>query len=250
MRLVSLCPSITESLVTFGLLDELVGVTRYCIHPKEAVRRLRKVGGTKNPDLAAIAELAPDLVFLNAEENRAEDLVALALSHRVDVSYPTRAGEVPDLLRRFGALTGRLREAEDWARRIEDALVRLEAAPRRRFTYAYVIWKDPWMVASDGTYVSDLVSLAGGENVFADSSVPYPTTTEEELVSRRPDVLLLPDEPFPFREPHASHLRSLLPGSDVRLVAGDDFCWHGVRTLRGLDAAAALRASVAEAVTR
>jgi ABC-type Fe3+-hydroxamate transport system substrate-binding protein len=250
MRLVSLCPSITESLVAFGLLDELVGVTRYCIHPKEAVRALRKVGGTKNPDLAAIAELAPDLVFLNAEENRAEDLVALALSHRVDVSYPTRVREVPDLLRRFGALTGRLREAEDWARKIEEALARLESAPGRRFTYAYLIWKDPWMAAADGTYVSDLVSLAGGTNVFANASVPYPQATEEELVSSKPDVVLLPDEPFPFREPHAAFFRSRLPGAEVRLVAGDDFCWHGVRTLRGLEAAAALRASVTETAAR
>ncbi len=245
MRIVSLCPSITESLVALSLGDELVGITRYCVHPRDVVRRIPKVGGTKNPDVAAIRALRPDLVFLNAEENRAEDVAELAAEHEVDVSHPRAAREVPALLRRFGAATARIREAEEWAVRIEASLASLEAEAAPRFTYAYLIWKDPWMAVADGTYVADLVRLAGGANVFGGAGVPYPAVTEEELALRRPDVLLLPDEPFPFREPHAGHFRALLPETDVRLVSGDDLCWHGVRTLRGLETVAALKASVA-----
>jgi len=115
MRIVSLCPSITESLVALSLEDELVGITRYCVHPREVVRRIPKVGGTKNPDLAAIRALRPDLVFLNAEENRAEDVAALAAEHESDISHPRAAREVPALLRRFGAATARVEEAEEWA---------------------------------------------------------------------------------------------------------------------------------------
>jgi ABC-type Fe3+-hydroxamate transport system substrate-binding protein len=245
VRVVSLCPSITESLVALGLTDEIVGVTRYCIHPKEVVRRLRKVGGTKNPDLEAIRALAPDLVFLNAEENRAEDVAALAAAHRTDVSHPRTAADVPELLRRFGRLAGREAAAESWASRVEDALASFEPEPAPRFTYAYLIWKEPWMAAADGTYISDLVRLAGGANVFASAATPYPLVAEADLLAARPDVLLLPDEPYRFGEPHAAWFRERLPETDVRLVSGDDFCWHGVRTLRGLAAARELAGSVA-----
>ncbi|HEV8267164.1 MAG TPA: helical backbone metal receptor, partial [Thermoanaerobaculia bacterium] len=107
MRIVSLCPSITESLVALGLRDELFGITRYCIHPKADLRGIARVGGTKNPDLAAIRALAPDLVFMNAEENRAEDVEALRAEYDVDVSHPRRVSEVPALLRHFGERTNR-----------------------------------------------------------------------------------------------------------------------------------------------
>ena len=116
MRIVSLCPSITESLVALGLGGSLVGVTRYCVHPREALEGIPRVGGTKNPDLAAIAALEPDLVFCNAEENRAADVAELSRRHRVDVSHPTRVTQVPPLLRRLGELTGTGDAAEGWAR--------------------------------------------------------------------------------------------------------------------------------------
>jgi ABC-type Fe3+-hydroxamate transport system substrate-binding protein len=241
VRIVSLCPSITESLVSFGLAGDLVGVTRYCIHPREVVRDLRKVGGTKNPDLAAIRALAPDLVFANSEENRAPDVAALSADFAVDVSHPRTARDVPDLLRRFGRLTAREAEAEAWARRIEAALAPLSTAPAAAFTYAYLVWRDPWMTVGEGTYVADLLRIAGGVNVFAAREGDYPAVSDAEIVEARPEVLLLPDEPFPFREKDRAFWSERLPSSDVRLVSGDDFCWHGVRTVRGLAAAAALR---------
>jgi ABC-type Fe3+-hydroxamate transport system substrate-binding protein len=256
VRLVSLCPSITESLVALGLADELAGITRYCVHPREAVARIPKIGGTKNPDLAAIRASAPDLVFANGEENRKEDIDALAREFRVDVSHPRTVAEVPALLRHFGALTGKEETAREISSKMEEALELFEETAARddaaggsrpRFRYVYLIWKDPWMTVGPRTYVADLLRLARGVLSLEEprgGAPDYPVTSEEEIVASRPDVLILPDEPYRFREEHAAFWRGRLPRScRVVLVPGDDFCWHGVRTLRGLDAAAELAAT-------
>lgn len=240
MRLVSLCPSITETLVAFGLRDALVGVTRYCVSPREAVAGLPRVGGTKDPDLAAIEALGPDLVLANEEESRAADLAALSRVHRVDVTHPRSPSEVPALLRHLGAVAGAPEAGELWAGRVEERLAAL--APPRPFSFACLVWKGPFMAAAAGTYLSGLLELPGGANVFDDAGRPYPVVTEDEVVARRPGLLVLPDEPYRFREADRAFWEGLLPGARVVLAPGEDLCWHGVRTLRGLDVAAALAA--------
>lgn len=257
MRLVSLCPSITESLAALGLAGDLVGITRYCAHPKEALLGVPRVGGTKNPDLAAIRAARPDLVFCNAEENRKEDIVALSQEFRVDVSHPRTVGEIPALLRRFGTLTGREEESEKISSKVEEAQERVEGEARQRagrasgrFSFVYLIWKDPWMTVGPRTYVADLLRRVGGSPSLEESSTPpvsdYPVASENGILLSRPDVVILPDEPYPFRERDAKFWRERLPAScRVLLVSGDDFCWHGVRTLRGLAAAEGLARHVA-----
>ena len=251
MRLVSLCPSITESLAALGAAGDLVGVTRYCIHPKEALRGVPRVGGTKNPDLAAIRAARPDLVFCNAEENRSEDIEALRRDFTVDVSLPRRVADIPELLRHFGALTGRGDNAEMWASRIEEEMRGLEGRSRPSFRFVYLIWRDPFMTVSGDTYVSDLFRRVGGRNAFEKKGAgthDYPTVAEEEVVNEGPDLLVLPDEPYRFGEKDAAFWRDRLPAtSRVVLVRGDDFCWHGTRTLRGLVAAGQLTRQLAEA---
>ncbi len=252
MRIVSLCPSITESLVAMALAESLAGVTHYCIHPREALKGIPRVGGTKNPDLAAIRALGPDLVFCNSEENRGEDIDLLKREFRVDVSHPRTVAEIPALLRHLGALTGREKESEEISLKVEEALERVEAETRhcaggvsgamQSFRYVYLIWKDPWMTVGPRTYIADLLRCVGGSVSFEESpgagASDYPVTTEDEIVASRPDVLILPDEPYRFRERDAAFWRERLPASTrVVLVSGDDFCWHGVRTLRGLEAA-------------
>jgi ABC-type Fe3+-hydroxamate transport system substrate-binding protein len=239
MRIVSLCPSTTESLVALGLGGSLAGVTRYCVHPREALEGIPRVGGTKDPDHAAIAALAPDLVLCNAEESRQADIATLAARHRVDVSHPTRVADVPPLLRHLGALTGSEPAAEGWARRVEERLSAARPAART-VRFVYLIWKGPWMAAAAGTYISDLVETFGGSNVFPRERGPWPRTDEEELAALAPELVVLPDEPFRFAEKDRALLSGLLPEARVELVSGDDFCWHGVRTLRGLEAAGAL----------
>jgi len=243
MRIVSLCPSITESLVALGLGGSLVGVTRYCVHPREALRGIPRVGGTKNPDLEAIAALGPDLVFCNAEENRDADVAELSKRHRVDVSHPTAVAGVPPLLRRLGEVTGTAGVAQEWAIAVEEKLA--AARPGRPIRFAYLIWKGPWMAAAAGTYVSDLLETFGGVNVFPAQGGSWPATDEPHVLSLSPELLVLPDEPFPFGDADRARWKETLPSSHVALVPGEDFCWHGVRTLRGLDAAGALLAEVA-----
>jgi len=235
MRLVSLCPSTTETLIAYGLGASLVGITKFCIHPADIVRDISKVGGTKNPDVAKIRALAPDLVLMNAEENRKEDHAALAETLRVDVTHPRTVGEVPALLRHFGAVTDARDRAEDHARKLEDALSRLASTPSWR--YAYLIWKKPWMAAGTGTYIADLFARAGGVNVVA--APLYPEVTLEAIAAKRPDQVILPDEPFPFGAEHVPEVASVV-GPRVVCVSGDDACWHGMRSIRGVALAASL----------
>ncbi|MGF1510641.1 MAG: ABC transporter substrate-binding protein [Myxococcota bacterium] len=237
MRLVSLCPSTTESLVAFGLHGQLAGITRFCIHPREVVSKLTKVGGTKDPKLERIAEIAPDLIFMNREENRSEDHAWLSARFEVDVSLPRGPEDVPPLLRRWGARLSVQERADAWADAIE---ARLENPPRRSGTvpFLYVIWRRPWMVAGSETYVDRMMRWGGGINVAP--SGDYPEVDLSEFAHHEGLQVLLPDEPFPFKAPHREELKSLLPRARVRLLGGDDCCWHGVRTLRGLDLVSSL----------
>jgi len=240
MRVVSLCPSITETLVAIGGLRSLAGVTRYCTRPKGMLWGVPRIGGTKTPDVGRILDLKPDVVFANAEENRREDVEALrAAGVEVDVTLPRRVAEVPPAIRRWGERLGTSEEAEALATRIEARLEEIAASPAPPpFRYAYWIWKDPWMTVSGDTYVADLIRLAGGVNVFGDEPARYPAVTPAEALSRRPDVHVFPSEPYPFSEErHGAAIARAFGGSMRRVfVDGDDFCWHGARTLEGIRA--------------
>ena len=205
---------------------------------------LPRVGGTKSPDLPRILDLAPDLVFANAEENRREDVEALrAAGIEVDVTLPKTVAEVPESIRQWGRRLGTSEEADALAARIEREIAALQAAPPRpRFRYAYWIWKDPWMTVSDDTYVADLLRLGGGENVYAGDGDRYPTTQPSEALARQAEVHVFPSEPYPFSEEKHGALSERLFGSHTRrvFVAGDDYCWHGFRTLEGLKAVRSL----------
>ncbi len=246
-RIVSLCPSITETLAGVGALRSLVGVTRYCVRPKGMLWGLPRVGGTKNPDVARILDLKPDLVFANEEENRQEDVQALRASGiEVDVTFPRAVADVPAAVRHWGSLLSEeaRSEAEGLAGRIEAELDRLRSEPKPApFAYAYWIWKDPWMSVNDDTYVADLLRLAGGVNVFGKEADRYPTVSPNEALARGADMCLFASEPYPFRpEKHQAAVEGLF-GKDRSLlfVDGDDYCWHGVRTLDGLKAVGGLK---------
>ena len=242
LRVVSLCPSITETLVAIGGFKRLVGATRYCVRPKGMLWGLPRIGGTKNPDIGRILALKPDLVFANEEENRIEDVRALEEAGiDVDVTFSKTVSEVPSAIRQWGGrlAEGAEGEAEALASRIEREHSSLLAEPPAPpFLYAYWIWKDPWMTISDDTYVADLLRLAGGVNVFGREADRYPTSTPVEALARGADVHFFPSEPFPFGpEKHEALTIRLFGQERVRLfVEGDDYCWHGVRTLDGLGA--------------
>lgn len=245
--MVSLCPSITETLVEIGALPLLCAATRYCTRPKGVLRGLPRIGGTKDPDVARILALEPDLVFANEEENRLEDVRALQTAGiQVNVTFPRKVAQVAGDVRRWGELLAGEHEAQAQrlASRIERELSNLELEPPPvSFRYACWIWRDPWMTVSDDTYVADLLRLAGGVNVYGAEPSRYPTSTPGEAMARGARVHFFPSEPYPFRrEKHDAMMRELFGSKSRRFfVEGDDYCWHGARTLAGLEAMRGLR---------
>ncbi len=241
-RLISLCPSLTETLAGIGLGGRLVGATRYCTRPRDLVRSLTKVGGTKTIDLPAIERLAPDAIFANGEENRKEDVEALAERFQVHVSLPRTVAEVPPHVRELAVHAGEPGAGDAMADEIESARRRLAAELAPRFRYAYFIWKDPWMSVSGDTYISDLFRYAGGVNVFAESTSRYPEVTPAGVLAARPDVMFFSSEPYPFTEKHIPAIEAAFGKSmRIELVDGDDCCWHGARTRQGLKLMGELR---------
>jgi iron complex transport system substrate-binding protein len=245
MRIVSLCPSLTELVFDLGIGDSLVGVTKFCVHPADGVRGIEKVGGTKTPKVGRIAELGPDLVLLNEEENRVEDAEALqAAGLACHTSFPRTATETAAMVRSIGQAVARAEEAERIARAIEEAARRAreasEGTPPVR--YAYLIWQEPFMSVSGDTFISDLLGLAGGENAFADRPKRYPVVEAEDLAAARLDAVLLSTEPFPFQEKHipeVSRATGLAP-EIFDIVDGEMLSWHGSRTPAGIEYAAEL----------
>jgi ABC-type Fe3+-hydroxamate transport system substrate-binding protein len=240
MRIVSLCPSLTELVFDLGHGDELVGRTKFCIHPADRVDAVEKVGGTKNPKLDRIIELAPDLVLLNEEENRREDAEALrAAGVQCHVSFPHTALETADMVRSIADAIDATREGERIARDIETRHHRVvqSAADREPVTYAYMIWREPWMTVNGDTFVSALLGDAGARNAFALATERYPAITAADLTGASPDVVLLSTEPFPFKDQHADELARLTGLSRERfeIVDGEMLSWHGSRTPAGID---------------
>jgi iron complex transport system substrate-binding protein len=240
MRIVSLCPSLTELVFDLGRGDDLVGVTKFCIHPADGVSTVEKVGGTKNPRVKRIIELEPDLVLLNEEENRIEDAGKLQAAGIVcHSSFPRAVSDTAAMVRSIGSAIDASVGAERIALDIEAREERVRSATRGRppVRFAYLIWREPIMVAAAGTFVDALLGLAGGENVFPDSAERYPTVTATELADANPAAVLLSSEPFPFQERHADELSggTGLPREAFHLVDGEMLSWHGSRTPRGID---------------
>lgn len=245
VRIVSLCPSLTELVFDLGRGADLVGVTEYCIHPAEGVARVEKVGGTKTPKVDRIVELRPDVVLLNEEENRRQDGEALvAAGVPCHVSMPRDCGETAAMVRSIGARIERAEAAERIALDIETRARRVaeRARGRERVSFAYLIWRKPWMSVNATTFASGLLEQAGGANVFAGKADRYPEITLAELAVAAPRRVLLCTEPFPFQERHVDELATGTGLSRDRFVVADGeyLSWHGSRTPDGIDYAARL----------
>ncbi|HEY0780312.1 MAG TPA: helical backbone metal receptor [Gemmatirosa sp.] len=254
MRVVSLCPSLTELVFDLGRGDALVGRTKFCVHPADRVTSVEALGGTKNPRLDRIVALRPDLVLLNEEENRREDADALAAAGvPLHVSFPRDAPETATMVRSIGEALDASAEAARIAEEIEarTARVRTGAAARAAggeppVRWAYLIWRRPWMAAGGDTFVSALLNQAGGTNALGTAGARYPEVTADALRAADPDVVFLSSEPFPFAERHAEELAAEtgLPRERFRFADGELLSWHGSRTVSGVDYADALLESV------
>lgn len=245
MRIVSLCPSLTELVFDLGRGSDLVGITDWCVHPADKVAAIETVGGTKTPRIARIVELSPDLVLMNEEENRIEDAQALRNAGvELHSSMPRDAAATAQMVRSIGAAIERSGEAERIARDIEARTQRVVQSARnlKRVTWAYLIWRKPTMTVNRETFVSALLDQAGGRNVFGDAPERYPTIDLQDIVAKSPDVVLLCTEPFPFKEKHRDELAADTGFSRERFVIADGelLSWHGSRTPSGIDYAESL----------
>ncbi len=227
-RVVSLVPSITESLFDLGAGDVVVGVTDWCIFPERI--RARRVGGTKNPMVEEIRELSPDLVHMNLEENLEKHARAIEEFAPVFVTEPASPRDVGVLFEQLGLIHD-VREAASAA--ASELALELERPPLASFSFAVPIWKLPWMWCGGGTYVSALVETLGGRNVLGDQP-RYPALELAAVLSLRPDAIVLPDEPFAFTEVDALALSQVFPGRVAGPFPGHYATWHGTRTVRGL----------------
>ncbi|MDP9820913.1 helical backbone metal receptor [Nocardioides massiliensis] len=223
-RVVSLVPSLTETLAAVRP-EAVVGATQWCTHPADL--DVVRVRGTKNPDLAAIRDLAPDIVVANKEENRELDVTRLRDSGvRV---WVTEIDTVPDATASIGRLLGALGWARPaWLDEVEERWC--GPLPPVTARVAVPIWRDPWMVVGGDTFTSDLLRRMGWENVFADVA-RYPTLTPADIEARRPDLVLLPDEPYVFSADDGPEAFA----TPTRLVSGRLLTWYGPSLLEQID---------------
>jgi len=225
---VSLVPSITETLFDLGVGDAVVGITDWCIFPEGL--SVPRVGGTKNPRVDEIRALEPDLVHINLEENLRKHADAIAEFAPVFVTEPKSPRDVVELLRDLGRIHGCRDASGHFVSDLEDLLRRPPVEP---FSFVCPIWKKPWMWCGGDTYVSALVESVGGRNLLREHE-RYPTIELEDVARMQPDVFFLPDEPYAFADSDADGVRR---ASDVRVIGpfpGHLFTWHGTRTLQGL----------------
>jgi ABC-type Fe3+-hydroxamate transport system substrate-binding protein len=233
-RIVSLVPSITELLCDLGLSAQLVGRTGFCVHPWETVRRIPKVGGTKDVKLDRVRELEPTHVVVNVDENRKEDAEALAeFVPHVVVTHPQAPRDNLDLYRQMGETFGREEEAERLCAEFERAYERATAVAREPRDVLYLIWRDPWMTISPETYISRTLALFGWRTIPAESDERYPQVDLAEVDVER---VLLSSEPFHFKERHVAEVEELVPdAAQVALIDGEMTSWYGSRAIAGLD---------------
>jgi ABC-type Fe3+-hydroxamate transport system substrate-binding protein len=237
-RIISLVPSITETLFALGLDERLVAVTRYCTEPPARVAQKPKVGGQKNPDLTKIQSLQPDLIVANVEENRREDVDALAARGiAVYATYPRTVAEGVAMVRDLGRVTRTEEKAEAIACSLEETVEKVSAETARHQPVRVFcpIWRRPYMSINSDTYVHDVIRTCGGINIFGGKSDRYPEISLEEVVKLRAEVILLPDEPYLFLP---RHLRDFKPFEDAipalrsgrtHFVDGKLLTWYGIR---------------------
>lgn len=228
-RIISLVPSLTELLIDLGLKDQLIGRTRFCVHPEDEVQDIEIVGGTKNPKLEKIIELEPDFILANKEENRKEDIEVLQAYTHMEVTDIESVEDALLEISSLGITLGVNGEARKLVSKTTDLLS--EIPSERSLSVAYFIWKDPWMTVGKDTYIHHVLKRYHLRNVFG-NQIRYPKTTLKELASKNPDLILLSSEPYPFKEKHIQEIKEACPVAKIELVNGEWFSWYGSRMVK------------------
>ena len=225
MKIISLVPSITETLFDLGLTEvEIIGRTKFCIHPENRVKNVAVIGGTKNLNIEKIKALKPDLILANKEENTKEEVEELQKYFKVLVTNISTLEDNYYLLKNLGNILNRQETAQKFNIKIYEVFQNFSDMPKKKC--AYLIWQNPYMTVGSDTFIHDILDKVGFENIFKHHK-RYPEITVEEL--KAAGFIFLSTEPFPFKQKHVEELQKQLPDSKVLLVDGEAFSWYGTR---------------------
>jgi ABC-type Fe3+-hydroxamate transport system substrate-binding protein len=229
-RIISLVPSQTELLYDLGLRDEVIGITKFCIHPDEWFRRKQRVGGTKNLKIDLIKSLNPDLILANKEENLKEEIEILQKDFNVYVSDISTINEALQMIEDIGKLVHCQQKSKEIVNGIKAEMTQSRLEKKDKIDALYLIWQNPYMVAGNDTFIHDMMLDAGFNNLVKQNR--YPMMTLEEIKSINPTVIMLSSEPFPFADKHIIEWQMQLPNTKIILVDGELFSWYGSRMLK------------------
>lgn len=228
MRIVSLVPSQTELLFDLGLGDRVIGITKFCIHPKEWFDSKKRIGGTKSVNFDTISELQPDLIIGNKEENKAEDIERLSLNYPVWMSDIKTLDQAIDMIYSLGQMVHVERKANEIVQAIKTEFTTIPLSSPLK-SALYLIWKDPYMAAGRDTFINEMLFRNGLENAITEIESRYPSLELKDIQELNPDVILLSSEPYPFKQIHLEEIAADLAQSNIQLVDGEMFSWYGSR---------------------
>jgi ABC-type Fe3+-hydroxamate transport system substrate-binding protein len=229
-RIISLVPSQTELLYHLVLDAEVLGITRFCIHPEEWFRTKTRVGGTKRVNFDTIRGLRPDLIIANKEENTRLEIEALQKEYPVWISDIFNLNDALTMIRSLGRICRKSEAAEAIAGTIEEAFGTLQSL-RRKPRVLYLIWQEPFMSVNGNTFIHDMLERCGFENVCAKYPGRYPELSQNEIQALHPDCIFLSSEPFPFSDKHIDWFARHFPGTKTMKVNGEFFSWYGSRLM-------------------
>lgn len=223
MKVISLVPSITEALFDLGLTEnEIIGRTKFCIHPKDKIKDVPVIGGTKNLNIEKIKALQPDLILANKEENIKEQVEALMEDFKVVVTNVETIEDNYYLLKTLGNIFQKEERAKAYNLKIYEVLNQTKISSKIKA--AYLIWKNPYMTVGADTFIHRILTEIGIENSFKDKT-RYPEVTIHDLADT--DLIMLSSEPFPFKEKHIAELKEYYPDKKIIIVDGEAFSWYG-----------------------
>jgi ABC-type Fe3+-hydroxamate transport system substrate-binding protein len=225
-RIVSIVPSQTELLFDLGLTEQIVGITKFCIHPSDSVQSKTKVGGTKQLNIELIKSLQPDLIIANKEENERSQVEELIRYFPVWISDVNNLDDALKMIRSVVEINDKATDGQKIIKQISTSFEVLKPVINQ-LSVAYLIWRKPYMVAGKGTYIDDMMRYCGLRNVVNETR--YPEVDAQKLLILNPDIVLLSSEPYPFKQKHINEFKSILPKAKVFLVNGEMFSWYGSR---------------------
>jgi ABC-type Fe3+-hydroxamate transport system substrate-binding protein len=229
-RIISIVPSQTELLFDLGLNDQIVGITKFCIHPAEWFHTKTRIGGTKQVKMETIHQLQPDLIIANKEENVKEQIEELAAQYPIWVSDVNNLADAYEIIEQIGLITDTQQAASEMISAIKKGFAQLPSHPNRPKAL-YLIWENPYMTVGGDTFIHAMLEAAGFQNCYAGQK-RYPEISVAEIKNQQPDILLLSSEPFPFQQKHIMDLQKELPDTKILLVDGEMFSWYGSRLIK------------------